>query len=720
MNSLIKYLVLIFLFLIVSNILKSANSRELFVFAGNDTIVCLTTDSVQVFGYAENYHFVAWDKTGDGFFYEEKDLHTAYVPGPLDIENRHFTLFLIGIANEPFYTRMVDSIHITIELPPMVYAGVDATICEGENHQLNGCSQQFSEILWETTGDGTFNDIHSLTPQYLPGDNDIIAGQTTLTLIAQPMTPCVETITDAMQLVISRAPSLDAGNDTTICRGNSYQLNAEAAFYVNLLWGTQGDGTFCNNEITNPVYYPGPDDMNSGQVQLILFIAPYTGCGLYLIDSLSLWIQPLPEVNAGDNRSICETNILECNAFAQNYSTLQWMVFGGNGYFDDPNALSTTYYPGNQEIATGLFYINLIALPVDPCLMPVNSLFQVDVIGQPELEAGENMTICNQETVLVEANGVNLSAILWHTSGDGTFENDTLPVTCYHPGTADITSQETQLWITAGGISPCAAQVIDTITIHSAYIENVNSQIADQELTTGDNLNLLFDVQTPGLGYYQWYLNGLEIETQNAPELLIDSILPHDAGHYFCVFENDCGIIASDTALINVYLAMQQSIIFQEGWNGVSSFIIPLNNNMETVLSPIISDIIILFNEDGIYSPYMDIMTIDEWEPRTGYITKTNVADTLVISGHIKYPLPNISIAAGWSLFSSGCSCNLNVESLFSVYPNISIIKEIGGLDVYWPEKGINTLINIKPGKAYYILNSSPDELVIPFPGFDD
>jgi hypothetical protein len=720
MKSLQKYLALLFLFSAMCIKLTPAQTGELFVFAGNDTIVCLTTDSIEVFGYAENYHFVAWEKTGDGFFYDEESLKTAYIPGPLDIENRHTTLYLVGIANEPFYTIMVDSIHITIELPPMTYAGPDATICEGEIHQLNGCAQHFIEMYWQTTGDGTFDDSHSIAPQYTPGNNDILNGETTLTLIAQPNAPCSETITDDMQLTISRAPYLDAGNDTTICLGSNYQLSAEAAFYDDLIWSTYGDGTFCNNAITNPVYYPGPNDVNNGQVQIIILIAPYTACGLDLIDSLNLSIQPLPDVNAGNDRSICEPDNVLCAAFAENYSTLQWMVFGGNGYFDDPTDLNTTYHPGNQELANGLFYINLMVVPVEPCLMPVNSLFQVDVIGQPELNAGENMTICNGEAILIEADGENYASLQWHTSGDGTFENDTLPVSYYHPGTADLTSQITQLWITANGIAPCVAQVSDTLTIHSSAIENVNSEITNEVMALGDSLNLFFEVQTPNSGYYQWYLNGSKIENQNAPMLIIDSILPQQAGNYHCIFEHDCGMVASDTALITVYVESQQSIILAAGWNGVSSYIFPSNNNMETVLSPIINDVIILFNEDGVYSPYMDLMTIYEWEPRTGYITKTNTTDTLIISGYIEYPVPPINIASGWSLFSSGCSCNLNVENLFSSYPKISIIKEIGGMGIYWPAHGINTLINIKPGKAYHILNSSSEELVIPFPGFNN
>ncbi|MFC2102157.1 T9SS type A sorting domain-containing protein [Bacteroidota bacterium] len=65
-------------------------------------------------------------------------------------------------------------------------------------------------------------------------------------------------------------PEVDAGSDGTVCEGAAYQLNGLASGQDSLIWTTKGDGTFSNDTILNPLYYPGENDILAGEVKLLL------------------------------------------------------------------------------------------------------------------------------------------------------------------------------------------------------------------------------------------------------------------------------------------------------------------------------------------------------------------------------------------------------------------------------------------------------------------
>ncbi len=73
-----------------------------------------------------------------------------------------------------------------IELPTMLvttlFAGPDDDNCEISPYQCLGTATNQSEVLWLTSGDGTFDFETILQPQYTPGINDIENGSVNLTL----------------------------------------------------------------------------------------------------------------------------------------------------------------------------------------------------------------------------------------------------------------------------------------------------------------------------------------------------------------------------------------------------------------------------------------------------------------------------------------------------------------------------------------------------------
>jgi hypothetical protein len=92
---------------------------------------------------------------------------------------------------------------------PVAQAGADAAIAEYETYLLqNASAENYSNLEWSTSGNGTFDDATNLNAVYTPGNLDISAGQAELCLEAIPESPCLVSDSDCMLLTVMRRPTL--------------------------------------------------------------------------------------------------------------------------------------------------------------------------------------------------------------------------------------------------------------------------------------------------------------------------------------------------------------------------------------------------------------------------------------------------------------------------------------------------------------------------------
>ena len=73
-----------------------------------------------------------------------------------------------------------------------------------------------------------FSDATIANPVYTPGVNDLANMTVVLTLTATGNNPCAN-VSDDMILTITPLPIADAGNDATICAGDTYVFE----WYIN-------------------------------------------------------------------------------------------------------------------------------------------------------------------------------------------------------------------------------------------------------------------------------------------------------------------------------------------------------------------------------------------------------------------------------------------------------------------------------------------------------
>jgi len=152
---------------------------------------------------------------------------------------------------------------------------------------------------------------------------------------------------------------------------------------------------------------------------------------------------------------------------------------------------------------------------------------------------------------------------------------------------------------------------------------------------------------------------------------------------------------------------MNQIMELPEGWSGISSYLIPLNQDLDYIIEPIFDDFVIMTDNSGVYWPDHSINTLNQWNASKGYIIKMNQPRLLSFEG-IRENGKTLILGTGWNIMPVLSTCPVNAETLFAAYPGkLVIIKEVAGSKLYWPEMGINSLVNLTPGKSYFILTNT-------------
>ncbi len=182
-----------------------------------------------------------------------------------------------------------------------------------------------------------------------------------------------------------------------------------------------------------------------------------------------------------------------------------------------------------------------------------------------------------------------------------------------------------------------------------------------------------------------------------------DQTMPHIDGKY-----TDWGI----SSLTGLSPALTQSLTIYQGWKGISSYVVPTNPNLDTLLAPVQSKLIIMQNFSGVYWPSAGVNTLINWNVYDGYVVKMSQDTVLNIQG-TAVSNRTINLTPGWHLVPVLSSNAIAASSLFNI-PEVMLVKEVAGSKVYWPTMGINSLSVLKPGETYYVYVLSPVSISYP------
>lgn len=200
-----------------------------------------------------------------------------------------------------------------------------------------------------------------------------------------------------------------------------------------------------------------------------------------------------------------------------------------------------------------------------------------------------------------------------------------------------------------------------------------------------------------------WKVFSWSTMTTTTVSVTYDQSMPNFDGNYY-----DWGI----SALTSLNTFLTHSVSMLKGWKGVSSHIVPANPNLDTLLAPIQSSLVIMQNFSGVYWPSAGINNLVNWNVYDGYVVKMSQDAVLNIQGSA-LSIRTINLTPGWHIVPVLSSSAISASSLFNV-PEIMLVKEVAGSKVYWPTMGITSLSILVPGEAYYVLVLSPVSISYP------
>jgi len=160
------------------------------------------------------------------------------------------------------------------------------------------------------------------------------------------------------------------------------------------------------------------------------------------------------------------------------------------------------------------------------------------------------------------------------------------------------------------------------------------------------------------------------------------------------------------------------SLDFIQGWNMFSINVDPTDPAAETVMAPIVNDLVIMKNGSGqTYIPAYGINNIGDIDFTEGYKAYLNQAVSLDVTGPAADPATPITLTTGWSMISYLPDAAMDADVALASIAGELIIAKDGAGSTYIPAYGINQIGQMQPGQGYKVNLSSAGTLIYPSGG---
>ena len=187
----------------------------------------------------------------------------------------------------------------------------------------------------------------------------------------------------------------------------------------------------------------------------------------------------LPMPYAGGNKNVCKSEPalqITGSTTPEDFGAINWST-QGDGIFDDSTSLNPAYFFGENDLAAMQVILKMAVTSADTVL--TDSAI-ITLIAPPAVYAGEDAVLAPDSVFkTVEATATGFDALVWLSTGDGTFGDADMLITNYTPGEQDKLNGSVQLVLIAENAS-CDA-VSDTLQLFIKDRFNIEGRIWHDE-----------------------------------------------------------------------------------------------------------------------------------------------------------------------------------------------------------------------------------------------
>jgi hypothetical protein len=354
---------------------------------------------------------------------------------------------------------------VTVNSTATVDAGADTSVCEGGGVTLAGSiGGSATASTWTTAGDGSFDDSSLVNATYTPGSSDVTAGTIVLTLTSDdPAGPC-PAATDSLALTIyAAATTAAAGPDQNLCDTTTTILAANSPSGSETGTWTVVSGTGTVMSANDPS--SGVTGLTIGGTTVLRWtITPGSGGCPSSTDDVTINVDSATTAaDAGPDQNLCNTTTatLAANSPVGSETGTRTTVTGTGtaSSANDPTSAVTGLTIGDTTVLSWT-----ITSGSGGCSASTNDV-TIYVGELATANAGPDAAFCGGDIVTLGGSiGGSATSSLWTTSGDGTFDDATLPAATYTPGSADIAAGTVTLTLTTDDpAGDCAAASDDVV-----------------------------------------------------------------------------------------------------------------------------------------------------------------------------------------------------------------------------------------------------------------
>ncbi len=427
--------------------------------AGESQMLCPDQTTIQLNATAQYYDNISWITPGDGEVDNVHILNPVYTPGEEDLVQGFFQLVLEANSVSECGVVVKDTLQVTTVDHISVEAGEDQTICKKDTVFLNGYSPNANQFHWAVSGGSNVGSFHPHTNDttYFLIDPDY--SENLIELWFHGIIPGCSGYYETDTLFINTIPEpvLDAGDDVWYCYNtSSIQLVATCDTDGPYSWASMGAGSFSNEHISNPQYYPTMEEKDSGSAQLICSVPDAELCEGEVVDTVTIYFRPLPEVEIITGPVVCNNGQVQLQAIASDYDSLYWSCSGG-GSFNETNNSIVEYTVSEEEQAAAVINVSIKAF-TETCNYVAYDEIQIQLLSAASVIMQEDtIFVCsNQQAIQVHGIIVNEEQeILWTANGYGGFDDPTISNPVYFPELSAYLQGFAKLTISASSESPC-------------------------------------------------------------------------------------------------------------------------------------------------------------------------------------------------------------------------------------------------------------------------